>query len=149
MEQLAPVVSSRSGARRFDVAGIPAWVLLGAEQTGGRFSLFELECPPGQGTPPHAHSREDETFYVLEGRIDVTVGGVRHELGPGDAAFGPRGVLHSFTNPGPGAARFLVTTTPGGFERFFAECHERLAGDKPLDVELFVGIIRKHGMTLG
>lgn len=146
---LLPHVSSRAHAKRLDVAGIPAWVLLSAEQTGGRFSLFELLCPPGQGTPPHAHAREDETFYILEGRIDITVGGVTHELGPGSAAFGPRGIPHSFTNPGPGDARFLVTTTPGGFERFFEEVHEKLPATKPLDMPLFLDIIRRHGMTVG
>ena len=45
-----------------------------SEGTGGRFSLIEGCLKPGNEPPPHVHEREDELFYVLEGKMDVYVG---------------------------------------------------------------------------
>ncbi len=95
-------------------------VLLTAEETGGQFSLFDFEVPAGRGAPPHVHSREDETFLILEGEVEFTVAGEARRTGPGDVVFGAKGVGHSFRNVGIGMARLKVITTPGGFEKFFA-----------------------------
>jgi quercetin dioxygenase-like cupin family protein len=62
--------------------GISLWVLgvlvtikaLGNE-TGGSYSLFEDVVPPGVGPPSHVHTREDETWYMLEGELEWKVGG--------------------------------------------------------------------------
>lgn len=32
----------------------------------------------------HYHEKKDESFYILEGRLDLTVNGVTHRLNPGD-----------------------------------------------------------------
>ena len=37
--------------------------------TSGAFVLVEAVVPPGNGPPPHIHSREDEAFYILEGEL--------------------------------------------------------------------------------
>jgi mannose-6-phosphate isomerase-like protein (cupin superfamily) len=80
------------------------------------------------GAPPlHVHHREDETFYVLEGKISVLVGEERFEAGPGDFVFGPRGVPHAFLVRSE-RAKFLVTFTPAGIERFFADVAVPVAG---------------------
>ncbi|WP_028922626.1 quercetin 2,3-dioxygenase [Pseudonocardia acaciae] len=95
-----------------------------AASTGGAFGLVEVSVPPGSGPPPHVHTREDESFYLLDGVLEVAAGGQVSLLRPGDFAFLPRGVPHWFTNPGVAAARALILVTPGGFERFFAEAGE-------------------------
>ena len=41
-------------------------VLADSEETGGQFGLVESLSPKGAEPPRHIHSREDETFYVLE-----------------------------------------------------------------------------------
>jgi len=38
--------------------------LLGSEKLAAEFVCYE----PGQSTPPHPHPRQDELFYVVEGR---------------------------------------------------------------------------------
>jgi len=45
-----------------------------AEQTGGAYSLFEGLVPAHEGTPPHIHHREDESYYVLEGEFEFLRG---------------------------------------------------------------------------
>ena len=70
---------------------------------------------PGCAAPLHIHHREDETFIVLEGEIEFTIGGQKIDAGPGSIVFGPRGVPHSYVvRKGPSRTLFLFT--PGGFE---------------------------------
>jgi quercetin dioxygenase-like cupin family protein len=91
------------------------------ESTGGRFGLLEASIPPGAGPPPHVHSAEDESFYLLAGGLQISAGTETFLAQAGDFVFLPRNTLHCFTNPGAGAARTLILITPGGFERFFDE----------------------------
>jgi quercetin dioxygenase-like cupin family protein len=44
------------------------------EETQGQFALIEALARKGNVPPRHIHHREDETFYVLEGEITVSVG---------------------------------------------------------------------------
>lgn len=90
-----------------------------AEDTGGAYSLTDSVVPPGGGPPPHIHHREDEAFWVLEGELEVSVGERTLAAGAGSYVHLPRGILHSYTNPGPGHARFLTLMVPAGLEKFF------------------------------
>lgn len=142
----SPVVRPAHEGAVYQVVNHPARCVMSAEDTGGAYSLFEVTCPPGDGVPPHTHTTEDETFIVLAGELILTVGGVEHTLGPGDVAFGPRGIPHRFENRTEAATRFYVMTTPGGFERFFAEVDEAFGEGRQFDPRVFLGIIRKHHM---
>lgn len=88
--------------------------------TGGAFGLVEATFPEGFGPPLHVHRREDESFYVLEGRIRFRRGDEERWAGPGELVLGPRGVPHTF-KVGEGGARALVLVTPGGFEQMFVD----------------------------
>ena len=44
------------------------------EQSGGAYFAMEAFVPPGGGPPPHIHTLEEETFYVLDGRCGFRVG---------------------------------------------------------------------------
>jgi mannose-6-phosphate isomerase-like protein (cupin superfamily) len=70
------------------------------------------EGPPRLIAPPHVHHEDDEAWYVLEGRLRFRVGERELEAGPGGAVFGPRGLPHTFWNPGPGPARYLLVMSP-------------------------------------
>jgi len=141
-----PVVRRAHEGPVYQVVNHPTRCILGAPETGGAFSLFELTCPAGDGVPTHTHTTEDETFIALEGELTVTVGGVEHTLLPGGVAFGPRGVPHRFENRTDRPIRLLIVTTPGGFERFCAEVDAAFGHGAPFDPAAFVGLIRKHGM---
>jgi mannose-6-phosphate isomerase-like protein (cupin superfamily) len=148
----SPVVRSSTDADSIHMIGQEVRVLLSASDTGGTHSLFELQCPPGDGPPPHIHSNEDETFIVLEGEVEFLIGapeGLRvHRVGPGGCAFGPRGVAHTFRNPTDRPARVLVLATPGGFERFGRDVAKAFPKGSAVDVPVLVGIMRRHGMTV-
>ena len=87
-----------------------------AADTGGQFTLVEITAPPNARGVRHVHHNEDEAFWVLEGDMDLEVGGNQIEMHAGDYAFGPRDIPHSFTT-GDAGCRVLFILTPGGFER--------------------------------
>lgn len=92
-------------------------------QTNGSMAIMEVTVRKGLEPPPHTHSREDETYYVLDGRWSFDVGGEPFAAEPGALVFLPRGVAHSFSIDGD-AARALVILTPGGLEDAFRELSE-------------------------
>jgi quercetin dioxygenase-like cupin family protein len=86
--------------------------------TDGALAFLEASVPPGSGPPPHRHSREDEAYYVLAGRLEVLTGEHTFIAGPGDFVFIPRGTMHRFKNVGVDAARMVIMFVPGGFDGF-------------------------------
>jgi uncharacterized RmlC-like cupin family protein len=90
---------------------------------------MEALVPPGGGPPPHIHTREDKTFYLLEGELEFLLGEETIVARPGDFVNVPRGTVHRFTNTGTGTARVVLTFTPAGIERWFEEALERPPND--------------------
>jgi mannose-6-phosphate isomerase-like protein (cupin superfamily) len=107
--------------RVFSVVGDRYTFLLTAEQTDGAYAVFEFFVPPGSGSPPHIHHREDEAFYVIDGEFEFTIAGQPLRVGAGQSVFGQRSVPHNFKNVGSTPGRMIVTVTPAGLERFFTE----------------------------
>jgi mannose-6-phosphate isomerase-like protein (cupin superfamily) len=105
------VIGPRAG-EVVDVLGAP----IAIKSSGRADQLFFADhpVPVGYAVPMHVHEREDELFYVLEGRLTLDTAQGEIEAGPGAFVHLPRGVAHGFRNPGPAAARMLVVTTPGG-----------------------------------
>jgi uncharacterized cupin superfamily protein len=82
------------------------------------FIEFEVSGPLG-GPPPHAHEAQVDSFYVLEGELEMTVGDEQAIAGPGTLAAIPRRTTHTFAHRGDGTARFLNVHAPdGGFGEF-------------------------------
>lgn len=145
ISRVATVVPVGQG-RVLRAFGEEVHLFLTGEETGGRQTLWSEITPPGGGPPPHYHANEDETFFVLEGRASFFRDGRWEEVAPGSVAFMPRGVVHTFKNVGPGSLRMLVSTSPSGFERFFARCAEEFAQAGGPDMERIVAIGVEHGI---
>ena len=111
------LVRRRGEGRRVATVGdIYTFIAAGAE-TGGAFSLLHAIVPPGGGPPPHTHTREDEAFYVLSGRLAIYDDTTRHEAGPGTFIHLPRDGRHRFANEFAEPAEMLVLAMPAGFEQ--------------------------------
>lgn len=102
-----------------DLGGLGVVFKVAAGQTGGSVSIVEHPMEPGRLVPPHVHRAEDEVSYVLEGQFGVRIGDLEALAGPGSYVVKPRGVPHTFWNPGPDPARLIEIIVPSGFERFF------------------------------
>ncbi len=59
-----------------------------------RLMLIQFEIQGGTVVPEHKHESE-QAGYVLEGRFEVVIGGVKHILGPGHCYLIPSNVPHS------------------------------------------------------
>ncbi|CAN5258151.1 hypothetical protein BH24ACT19_BH24ACT19_03400 [soil metagenome] len=128
-----------------------------AEQTGGAYSLFEVEVGPGSGQAPHIQHREDECLYVLDGEFEFLDddGGVERG-GPGSVLYVPKGNLHRYGNMGETAGRLLLIHTPGGsHERFLEEAGEPATNggaspvsEEPLEAERIAAIGVEYGMEI-
>ena len=94
-----------------------------AETTGGAYGLVEALAPVGASPPLHIQRGEDETFYVLEGKLSLHHPDGSVEFGPGGAAFAPRGVPHAYRVESE-TARWLAIATPAGFDAFVREVGE-------------------------
>lgn len=94
-------------------------VLARSEDTGGAYGLVTAKCPQGAGPPPHIHSREDEGFLVMEGRINIWIGDEFYDVGAGSFVFLPRGIMHRFEAVGPGITTLACIVSPGGQENMF------------------------------
>ena len=146
MGNKAPAVVRRDEGRALHAFGQEVTILLDGEQTGGRVTTFINVNPPGDGPPPHYHSTEDETFYVLDGRAAFLVNGEWREAGPGGSAFMPHGSVHTFKNVGDQPLRLLIMTTPSGLEKFFRRCDEEFAKPGGPDMSSVLEISEEHGI---
>ncbi len=143
---LHPVASHCESVLTLDVLGSPVRILLDGKQTHGAFSLVEITGQPGDSVPPHVHTREEETFHVLEGELEIWCGGHTTILRTGDTFFAPRNVPHSPKFIGNGAGRILVTFSPAGFERVFRELDSESSG-APVAPEWASEFLNRHGCS--
>ena len=120
-------------AEKLDVLGIQMTIKTDGQKTGGVMAVIEAVVPPGGGPPLHIHSREDEFFYVLEGKFKFWHGEMVMELGPGDTAFLQRNGRHTYQNVGTAPGRLLTVISPAGFEGFFRDvAKQRLSAPKDM-----------------
>ena len=88
--------------------------------TNGRFCVFDMLIPPGGGPGPHRHDFE-ETFILLEGKMDATFRGKTIAVKAGDTINIPANAPHQFHNSSSEPVRLLCICSPSGQELFFQE----------------------------
>ncbi|MHB8647709.1 MAG: cupin domain-containing protein [Thermomicrobiales bacterium] len=95
-----------------DVQILPAVPELKARLVAGdRLLAMFGNVEPNASLPLHSHPHEQIT-YVLEGAIHFEVGGVGHDLSPGEGLVIPGGVTHGGVRVGPEGCRFVEIFTP-------------------------------------
>jgi mannose-6-phosphate isomerase-like protein (cupin superfamily) len=145
LKSIQPIIVPPGGGTALNILGSTNTIKVSGEQTNGAFSVAEVLAPPQSSVPPHIHTREDETFYVLEGSAEVQCGDRTFTVTPGTVLVLPRNLPHAFRNPGNTPVRILFTMTPAGFEGFFEEV-SRLPSDQPPDPKKLAAIGRKYGL---
>ncbi|MET7622645.1 cupin domain-containing protein [Streptomyces sp. NPDC005408] len=144
---------------RHSGAGQAFWMLNGlyevkasSEETNGAMTVMEMTVPVGSGPPPHTHSGT-ESVYVIEGTLRYHIAGETVEGGPGSFFHILEGTLERFEPTS--TARILVTYTPGGIEKFFAEAGEPAQrrelpppSDTLPDVDRLIEIGKRHGLQM-
>jgi mannose-6-phosphate isomerase-like protein (cupin superfamily) len=105
-------------------------VRVSSDETDGRYSVWEVEAAPNNGPPLHRHSREDESFYVLEGEFSFPYGNKQTKAGKGQFMYVPRGEFHTYKNIGTSFGKLLLIVTPPKFEKFCEEIGIPVEGEK-------------------
>lgn len=131
------------GHRVEAMGNVHLYKAVGAD-TGGAWALAELHLT-GANPPLHQHDREDEAFYVLDGRARVWVGDTEFEAEAGSFVLGPRGVPHTFA--GQGDLKLLVLIAPAGFEQMFEEIALLPEGEQQ-DPTVLGGIAARYGVQI-
>ena len=90
---------SRLGQTRYGPHGGRHRFIATADSTANAFCAMEIVDAPGGGPPLHCHSREDEFFYVVEGRFVIDLEGRTVELTPRQGFTVPKGVMHRTRAP--------------------------------------------------
>ena len=93
-------------------------VCLSGTDTGGAYCLLEVSLAAGMVVPRHTHTREDETYYVTSGVLEVIVGDRVFVLQAGDSLMAPRDIPHELRNAGSATNHYLLIFSPSGFEEF-------------------------------
>ena len=69
----------------------------------------------GGGSDGTVSHEGEEVGFVIEGRLELTVGDQTYMLGPEDSFCFRSSIPHGYRNPGPGRARVLFINTPPSF----------------------------------
>ncbi|WP_431043392.1 cupin domain-containing protein [Streptomyces sp. P1-3] len=123
-----------------------------SDETNGEMTVMEMTIPEGMGPPPHIHPGT-ESVYVMEGTLRYHIGNKTVEGGPGDFFHIPEGTVERFEPTS--TVRVLVTYTPGGIDKFFAEAGEPAQrrelpprSDAAPDIDRLIEIGKRHGIQM-
>ncbi|WP_184546810.1 cupin domain-containing protein [Mucilaginibacter sp. FT3.2] len=139
------------------VVGDSYRIVISGKQTEGAYALIEMLVPPGGGPGPHAHAGFNESFYIIDGQIEVKTENGKYTAGKGSFVNIPTGgLVHCFKNTGDITAHMLCTVVPAGLDEFFEEIgvpapYGTFLPPPPMDEETLVklkALAEKHGQKL-
>jgi quercetin dioxygenase-like cupin family protein len=131
----APTVSASMATAVLAYSGIAVKMLVDQRLDAQLHTMFMVEYRPGAVAHSHDHPFE-ESYYMLEGEVDVVANGDRYTLRPGDVFWTATGCVHAFYETRGGRVRWLETSAPGPpprhmyrFERDWDYLADRLPAD--------------------
>lgn len=144
---MKPFLISSNAGKPVNILGIPMVIRIHGSDTGGVLSAVESHDVTGGGPPPHIHHREDETFQILEGEYEWTVGGKTFIAQKGATLFAPRGIPHTYRYLGTTPGRLMCVITPSGFEGFFEEIGA-MSPRQQQEIPRVLEIAKKYGLEI-
>lgn len=120
--------NSLSQQSSFDSSNQSYWVVGDAvkfvatgEDTNNRYDLFNVYVPPGVGATPHIHLKQDEGFYVVDGKMEFQLNNQTLTATAGTFVSAPKGTIHAWKNLGTKPANMLVLGIPSGLDKLIAQ----------------------------
>lgn len=152
-EKKAFIKQSGTALALYGPGDMYSMLVIGEESTNSLFQ-FEATVPPNGGPPPHVHSEEEETFYIVEGELEFQIDDKYHIASKGDFVYIPPGTVHRFKNIGDTTSTMLVTFSPSRMDGFFLEVfpvvkNKNLMNPPTMDqlMEKMDKAAAKYGMT--
>ena len=142
-----PIQIPDNGGKSVSILDIPMFIRVHGRDTNGTVAVVESHDVTGGGPPPHIHHREDETFQILEGDYEWTVGEKTFVAKKGDTIFAPRGIPHTYRYLGQTPGKLMCVITPSGFEGFFEEIGA-MSPQQQQDIPRVMEIAKKFGLEI-
>ena len=108
----APTVSGSMATAVLAYSGIQVKMLVDQRLDAQLHTMFMVHYEPGAAANPHDHPFE-ESYYMLDGEVDVVADGDRYTLRPGDAFWTGAGCVHAFYETRGKTVQWLETSAPG------------------------------------
>jgi quercetin dioxygenase-like cupin family protein len=153
----APITVGPKGGEILSIVGDNYRILVSGKQTNGAFSTIDMLVPPQSGPGPHSHTGFYESFYIVDGEVEVHSEAGSYTATKGSFVVIPEGgIVHYFKNVSDKLAHLLCTVVPAGLEEFFEEIGEPVAAGEflpppPMDpesVKKLQAIAQKHGQIV-
>ena len=112
MAAAAPTVSASMATAVLAYSGITVKMLVDQRLDAQLHTMFMVDYQPGAVAHPHDHPFE-ESYYMLDGEVDVVANGDRYTLRPGDVFWTATGCVHAFYETQGRRVRWLETSAPG------------------------------------
>jgi quercetin dioxygenase-like cupin family protein len=134
-----PTVSASMATALLAYSGITVKMLVDKRLDAHLHTMFMVQYRAGGIAQPHDHPFE-ESYYMLEGEIEVVADGERYTLFPGDVFWTGVGCVHAFYNTSGKRVTWLETSAPGPpdrhsyrFDRDWDYLEERIASAQELE----------------
>ena len=153
----APIAIGPQGGEILSVIGDNYRILVSGKQTNGAFSTIDMLIPPGSGPGPHSHTSFYESFYIIDGEVEVHSEDGSYVAKKGSFVVIPEGgIVHNFKNVTNRVAHLLCSVVPAGLEEFFEEIFVPVAADTflpppvmtPESAKKLKAIAEKHGQIV-
>jgi len=157
ISKTAPIAKGPQEGENLSVVGDTYRILITGKETGGAFAVIDMLIPTNGGPGPHSHANFQESFYVIDGEIEVKSEVSTYTATKGSFVSIPKGgIVHSFKNKTDQIAHLLCTVVPSGLEGFFMEIGKPVAigsflAPPPMDAEAIkkiLPIVEKYGQKL-
>lgn len=152
-----PITLSAQEGKNLSVVGDTYRILVTGKETNGAFATIDMLIPPGGGPGPHAHPDFGETFYVIDGEVEVKSEARAYIAKKGAYVVIPKGgIVHCFKNKTTQTAHLLCTVVPSGLEEMFLEIGKPVAfGDflpppamDPESIGKLIAIAERYGQKV-
>jgi quercetin dioxygenase-like cupin family protein len=112
-----PTVSASMATAALLYSGITVKMLVDKRLDAQLHTMFMVGYQPGAVAHPHDHPFE-ESYFMLEGEVDVVADGDRYTLRPGDVFWTAVGCIHAFHETAGGTVKWLETSAPAPPDRY-------------------------------
>jgi quercetin dioxygenase-like cupin family protein len=136
--------------------GVFNFLSMGSE-TEGRHALMRIVVNRGAEPPAHTHSREDESYYIVNGNVRYTIGDEVITVSNGEYVYLPKGIPHKFELLSE-QAEVLMLISPAGLDQWFWDNSAPAPDGKQLPmpqgpppahvIDHFVKSLREYGVEM-
>ena len=145
--EISAVMHPDAAAERLLIGTTTATLVAPGTKTEGRFGLYrwDMAARSKGGASGHFHKTFSESFYVLDGTVELYNGDTWTPASPGDFLYVPPGGVHGFRNATDAPVSFLILFAPGApREDYFRELADIVTNERTLTPEEWTELYTRH-----